>query len=58
MPQVRAQVVYDGKVWQVVRDIPDTLPAHVIGECVSEAVHKAWKSGVDPVLGIVIVTFN
>lgn len=42
-----------------VRGITDDLPGEVVGECVAEAVHKAWKAGFDPALPpfIVIVRF-
>jgi hypothetical protein len=42
------------------RAITDDLPAEVIGECVTEAVHKAWKSGFDPAIAPfqVIVKFR
>lgn len=56
--KIRAQVVYDGKAWQCVHEIIDDLPSAAIGRCVSNAVHMAWKDGVDPTKGIVIVTFN
>jgi hypothetical protein len=36
--------------FQVIKDITDDLPADVIGECVTEAVHKAWFAGHDPAL--------
>jgi hypothetical protein len=36
--------------FQVIKDITDDLPADVIGECVTEAVHKAWCAGHDPAL--------
>lgn len=31
-----------------IRDITEDLPADVIGECVAEAVQKAWRDGADP----------
>jgi len=45
---------------QSVRKITDDLPADVIGECVTEAVHNAWKSGFDPAVSpfCVLVTFR
>lgn len=43
-----------------VREITDDLPSDVIGECVTEATHKAWSAGFDPAIGdfCVIVTYR
>jgi hypothetical protein len=41
-------------------EITDDLDPAVIGECVTQAVRKAWKQGLDPAVSpfLVIVTFS
>lgn len=64
MGMVRAAVhphgVTAGSVVLEEREIAEDLPAGVIGECVTEAVHAAWKRGFDPAIDpfVVIVSFR
>jgi hypothetical protein len=46
--------------YAVTLEVTDDLPPEVLGECVSDAVQKAWNAGFDPAVEpfLVIVTFT
>ena len=65
MPQVHATVYPHGNSvpgtpghFIETREITHDLPADVIGECVTEAVHRAWRAGYDPARNGFIVEVN
>lgn len=65
MPSVTARVYPEGILkpensFIDEMEITNDLPADVIGQCIAEAVNRAWKAGFDPGLEpfVVIVTFD